>query len=184
MAEIKNSKQESFWVLLAQSGDKDAFNKLLEAVQAPLYRYIYRMVGERELAEDILQEVFITIYRKIGWLNEPKLFRAWAYRIASREAFKHLKKERRWSEQIRDDEILEAIPFQPLDSIYETELIEKLPALVLKLSPASRAVLVLHYLHDLPLAEIAEILGIALGTVKSRLAYGLENLRGEINKKE
>ncbi|MCA1624494.1 MAG: RNA polymerase sigma factor [Acidobacteria bacterium] len=182
MAEVKNTKQESFWVLLAQSGDKEAFNKLLKAIEKPLYRYVYRLAGEHALAEDILQEVFILIYRKLGWLQEPKLFRAWTYRIASREAFKRLKNEKHWSEQIRDNEVLETIPSQSTDSIDKRELLERLSTLIFKLSPASRAVLILHYQNDLPLTEIAEILGIAVGTVKSRLAYGLEKLRQEIKK--
>jgi len=180
MTDLKYSKQESFWILRAQSGDKEAFDKLLEAIEKPLFRYIYHLVEEYALAEDILQEVFILIYRKIGWLHEPKLFRAWAYRIASREAFKRLKKEKRWSEQIRDEEVLETIPSQFADSIDKRELLEQLSTLILKLSPASRAVLILHYQNDLSLNEIAEILGIAVGTVKSRLAYGLEKLRQEI----
>ena len=94
MAEIKHSRQESFWVLRAQSGDKEAFNALFAAIEKPLYRYIYRLAEEPALAEDILQEVFILIYRKIGWLEEPRAFRPLAYRIASRETFKRLKKQR------------------------------------------------------------------------------------------
>ena len=72
---MTNPKQEIFWVLRAQSGDKTAFDELLKAVQQPLFRYIYRLVGERALAEDILQDVFIIIYRKIRWLENAELFR-------------------------------------------------------------------------------------------------------------
>lgn len=182
MTELKHSKQESFWVLRAQSGDKEAFDKLLAAIEKPLYRYIFRLTGDAAFAEDVLQEVFVLIYRKIGWLENPRAFRSWAYRIASRETFKRLKKEKQWSEQIRDDEVLETIPAQAADSIEKDELLEKLSASIFKLSPASRAVLLLHYQNDLPLNEIAEILGVAVGTVKSRLAYGLEKLRREIKK--
>ncbi len=177
---MTTAKQETWRVLRAQSGDRGALDELLEAVQEPLYRYIFRLVGERTLAEDILQEVFIRIYRKLGWLREPELFRPWAYRIASREAFKHLKRERRWVEQIRDESTLEAIPAQSSAESYAPELIEHLPLLIARVSPASRAVLILHYLHEMPLAEVAAVLGLALGTVKSRLAYGLESLRSAI----
>jgi len=178
------SKQEIFLILRAQSGDKQAFDELLKSIQAALFRYIFRLVGEYALAEDILQEVFIIIYRKIRWLENPKLFRAWAYRIASRETFKHLKKEKRWLEQIRDTEILEKVPVKTSEEIYEPELIEKLPTLMSEVSPASRAVLILHYLDETPLSEVAEILNISLGTVKSRLAYGLTNLRQKIKREK
>ncbi|MDQ3088828.1 MAG: RNA polymerase sigma factor [Acidobacteriota bacterium] len=178
------SKQEIFLILRAQSGDKQAFDELLKSIQAALFRYIFRLVGEYALAEDILQEVFIIIYRKIRWLENPKLFRAWVYRIASRETFKHLKKEKRWSEQLRDEEILEKVPVKTSEEIYEPELIEKLPTLMSEVSPASRAVLILHYLDETPLSEVAEILNISLGTVKSRLAYGLTNLRQKIKREK
>jgi len=178
---MTSPEQESWWVLRAQSGDREALDELLQSVQAPLYRYIFRLVGERALAEDILQEVFMRIYKKLRWLREPELFRPWAYRLASREAFKHLKREKRWREQVRDEEALEAIEAQAPVEKFAPELIEQLPALLARVSPASRAVLILHYLHEMPLAEVADVLGIATGTVKSRLSYGLSILRRELN---
>jgi RNA polymerase sigma-70 factor (ECF subfamily) len=177
-------KQEIFLILRAQTGDRKAFDELLESIQAALFRYIFRLVGEHAAAEDVTQEVFLIIYRKIRWLENPQLFRAWTYRIASREAFKRLKKERRWAEQIRDEEVLEKISARETTEIYEPELIKKLPALISDVSPASRAVLILHYLDEMPLSEVAEILDISTGTVKSRLAYGLASLREKIKKEK
>ncbi|MBA3248036.1 MAG: RNA polymerase sigma factor [Pyrinomonadaceae bacterium] len=181
MTNARNLKRETWWVLRAQSGDREALTELLEAVQEPLYRYVFRLTGERTMAEDILQEVFILIYRKLRWLQEPELFRPWAYRIASREAFKRLRRERRWREQVRDESILEAIPAQPPAEDLAAGIAEQLPVLIARVSPASRAVLVLHYLHEMPLTEVAAVLGIALGTAKSRLAYGLHSLRRAVN---
>lgn len=181
---MTNPKQEIFWVLRAQSGDRAAFDELLKTVQQPLFRYVYRLVGEHALAEDVLQEVFIIIYRKIRWLENPKLFRAWAYRIASREIFKRLKREKRWTEQVRDEKILDAIPVKSAEEIYAPELIKEIPKLISNVSPASRAVLILHYLDEMSLSETAEILDVSLGTAKSRLAYGLRSLRQKIKKEK
>lgn len=178
---MESGKQEIRRVLRAQAGDRVAFDELLQAVQLPLYRYILSLTGDASLVEDILQEVFVLIYRKLGWLREPELFRAWAYRIATRETFKWLKREKRWKEQERDEELLLAIPALP-DESFAAELLPQLPQLLARLSPASRAVIVLHYLHELTLDEIAEVLGIALGTVKSRLSYGLTSLRQQLHK--
>jgi RNA polymerase sigma-70 factor (ECF subfamily) len=175
-----DAKQETWWVLRAQAGDRDALDRLLESIQETLFGYISKLVGERALAEDILQEVFITIYRKLRWLREPELFRPWAYRIASRESFKRLKREQRWSAQVRDEAVLEAIPALEAEEKFEPELAQHLPQLIARLSPASRAVLLLHYFEELSLSEIADVLGIAQGTVKSRLAYGLQSLRRAI----
>jgi len=177
-------KQEIFLILRAQSGDTRAFDELLKSVQNVLFRYIVRLVGEHATAEDVTQEVFLIIYRKIRWLENPQLFRAWVYRIASREAFRQLKKERKWFEQIRDEEVLERVSAENREEIYEPELIEKLPELISNVSPASRAVLILHYLEEMPLSEVAEVLDISLGTVKSRLAYGLVSLREKIKEEK
>ena len=176
------SDRESWRVLQAQSGNREALNELFRSVQDPLFRYIVSLVRNQHLAEDILQEVFIRIYRKLRWLREPEAFRAWAYQIASREAFRYLNRERRWSDQVRDEATLTAVPANEHDSEFPSEMIETLPQLVGNLSPASRAVVVLFYLHELSLMETAAVLEIPVGTVKSRLAYGLESLRRSFKK--
>ena len=182
MTETAKAERETWWVLRAQSGDVDALNRLLEAVQAPLHRYIFSLVREECSADDILQEVFIRIYRKLGWLQEPERFRAWAYQIATREAFRYLKRERRWTEQVRDEAALKMIPSPPTREEFEPEMLQQIPRLVATLSPASRAVIILYYLHEMSLDEVAAVLDIPIGTVKSRLAYGLESLRGQLSK--
>jgi RNA polymerase sigma-70 factor, ECF subfamily len=183
MTDEAKADLESWWVLRAQSGEQAALNELLKSVQEPLYGYIFSLVREQALAEDILQEVFIRIYRKLGWLREPRVFRAWAYQIATRETFRHLKRERRWQEQIRDDAALQTMPAVPREE-FAPDLLARLPQLVAKLSPASRAVIMLYYLHEMSIDETAAVLSIPVGTVKSRLAYGLESLRQQFRKQE
>ena len=182
MADRTAAQRESLWVLQAQSGSHEALNELFKSVQEPLFRYIVSLVRDQHLAEDILQEVFMRIYRKLRWLREPQAFRAWSYQIASREAFRYLNRERRWSDQVRDEATLGTQP--AIENEFARELIESLPQLVAKLSPASRAVVVLFYLHELSLVETAAVLDIPLGTAKSRLAYGLESLRRAFAKEE
>jgi RNA polymerase sigma-70 factor (ECF subfamily) len=177
-------ERQSLWVLRAQSGDRDALDLLLKEIQEPLYRYIVNMVRESHSAEDILQEVLIRICRKLFWLRKPEIVRSWAYRIASRETFRYLGREQRWAEQERDDRVLQTIPSPLPGAEFEPELVEQLPQLIAALSPASRAVIALYYLHDMTLGEVAEVLEIPLGTVKSRLAYGLGSLRGKFEKQK
>ncbi|MBL8149266.1 MAG: RNA polymerase sigma factor [Blastocatellia bacterium] len=173
-------KREFWLVLKAQSGDRDSLDELFKLIQEPIYYYICSLVGDSSLSEDVLQEVFITIYRKLYWLREPKLFRPWVYRIASRLAFKHLKREKEWNEQIRDEAIMEEI-VQPETTVeFQPEIQARLPELIKNISAASRAVIVLHYLHEMTLEEVADVLGINIGTVKSRLSYGLSILRKSI----
>jgi RNA polymerase sigma-70 factor (ECF subfamily) len=173
------SRQEDQWVLRAQCDDREALELLLGSIQPTLYRYLRNLVGPGD-ADDVLQDVLILIYRKLGWLDKPELFRPWALRIASRAGFRWLKKRKRWSDEARDEETLADIAapeIRPPD-----ELLQALHTID-GVSPASRAVLVLHFQEDRPLAEVAAILEIPLGTVKSRLAYGLSALRGQLDRK-
>jgi RNA polymerase sigma-70 factor (ECF subfamily) len=158
-------------VLLAQTGDRGALEQLLRDTYAPLRRYITRLVGAA-LADDILQETSLQIFRKLPFLREPAVFRPWTLRIASRIAFSHLKRARRWQP-------LDAAPPEPLTlpSPLCDPPDEAFFALLDHVSPASRAVLLLHYQHDLSLEESAAILEIPIGTAKSRLHYGVSTLR-------
>jgi RNA polymerase sigma-70 factor (ECF subfamily) len=163
---------QTLLVLLAQTGDRTALEKLLHEAYPPLRRYIRGLVGAA-LADDILQETSLQIFRKLPYLREPAVFRPWTFRIASRIAFSHLKHARRW--QSLDDAPLEELTIsnpsigEPPDEAFLT--------LLDNVSPASRAVLLLRYQHDLTLEESAAILEIPIGTAKSRLHYGVTTLR-------
>ena len=142
-------------------------------IQSGLSRYISGLVG-RPAADDVLQEVFVKIWRNLRWLNRPELFRHWAYRIASRACYQHLRQARRWSERIDEAAVVDDVP---APSTRGVEFLAGLDALLERVSPASRAVLLLHYVEDLSIEETAAILDISMGTAKSRLAYGLSCLR-------
>ncbi len=171
---MSDGREQTFRVLRAQAGEREALDELLRSVQAPLYRYVQGMVGDRRLAEDVLQDVFILVCRKLRWLRDPSLFRPWVYRIASRRALRVLEGERRRASHTTDDSGTEPVAPTPR---YDPVLVASLPTLLAALSPGSRAVLSLHYLQELSLQETADVLGIPLGTAKSRLGYGLEKLR-------
>jgi RNA polymerase sigma-70 factor (ECF subfamily) len=163
---------QTLLVLLAQTGDRAALEQLLRDIHAPLRRYISGLAGA-DLADDILQETALQIFRKLPFLREPAVFRPWTFRIATRIAFSELKRARRW-------EPLDAAPPQPftlLNSNLGEPPDEAFLALVDQVSPASRAVLLLRYQHDLSLEETAAILEIPIGTAKSRLHYGVSALR-------
>ncbi|MCA8962381.1 MAG: RNA polymerase sigma factor [Planctomycetes bacterium] len=161
-------------VLLAQVGDREAFDALLREIQVPLFRYLTRLTGRAEEAEDLVQDVFLLLYRRLRSLREPELFRPWMYRIATRAALRRVSKRSREAERLEeyqqhfDREA--ATPQPPPDR-------EWIEGLLNVLSPNCRTVIVLHFLEELPLQNVAAVLGIPLGTVKSRLAYALHTLR-------
>ncbi|NOY40304.1 MAG: sigma-70 family RNA polymerase sigma factor [Planctomycetes bacterium] len=173
-------REQIYWVLRSQAGNRSALDSLLKSIQGPLYGYIRKMLGEDTLAEDVLQDVMIIVCRKIKTLRTPEFFQAWVYRIASRQVFKASKHARRWRDRFGNESATVdcdrvASPIKELDSLEVNELFASLD----RLSPPIRSVLVLHYQQGITLNEVSAILGIALGTVKSRLSFGLSILRKE-----
>lgn len=166
---------EAQLVLLAQAGDRDALEELLRGVQSILYQYIRRLAGA-DAAEDLLQDVFLEICRHLRALQEPLFFRAWAYRISTRASFRQLRRRRLWQTRHEEDIEMDDLPDDHRESAGML-LAGDLNRLLDSVSPASRAVMALHYLEDLTIQEVAAILQISAGTVKSRLAYGLKCLR-------
>lgn len=170
--------QEALWVLRAQCNDREALESLLRSVQPSLHGYLRTIVGA-DNADDALQDVLILLYRKLAGLENPKVFRPWAFRIASRVAFRRLKKQKLWEQEIT------GAPLEEIAAVDGPLIADAVRGLLdmNSVSPASRAVLVLHFQQELPLADVAAILEIPLGTVKSRLAYGLAVLRRQLHDK-
>jgi RNA polymerase sigma-70 factor (ECF subfamily) len=166
---------QTLLVLLAQAGDRAALEKLLRHIHEPLRRYISGLVGA-DLADDVLQETALQIFHKLPHLREPAVFRPWTYRIASRIAFSQLKRARRWEPLDAAPEILTTVNSNLGELPDEAFL-----SLLDHVSPASRAVLLLRYQHDLSLEETAAVLDIPIGTAKSRLNYGVSTLRKHFN---
>lgn len=174
------AKQETLLVLKAQSGDRQALECLLAAI-APSVRAYLRSIAPAH-ADDLLQEVLCIVFRKLGYLRDPEVLRPWTFRIASREAFRLLRRERRLG-VAEDPAILELLPAEP-DPRHDRELALRAAGLLEAVPPGARAALVLHYLHELSFVEVASILEVPIGTVKSRINYGLGLLRRGMEKAE
>ncbi len=175
----KSHPRDQRLVVLAQLGDRQALDELMRATQGWLHRYLRRLVADPDLALEVLQEVFVAIIRKLTFLHDPGLYRPWVYRIASRQALRHLRRRSRDRErELPAPDDLAAPAPRELDPSLRRELRRR----VAELPPKTRAVLLLHYFEELTLRESAEILNLSTGTVKSRLAYGLERLRAQLPK--
>jgi RNA polymerase sigma factor (sigma-70 family) len=162
----------------AQLGDRDALEQLLRKLQYPLGEYIHGIVRDDDLAEDVLQNTLMIICRRLGRVRQPEWVRAWAYRVATREAVRSAKRARRDRGDPLDIASI-ADTSTEASGASDEELLAELPARLAALPVGAQAVLRLHYLQSLTQQEVAEALAIPLGTVKSRLAYGLSCLRKE-----
>ena len=177
------NKNEYRLVLLTQTGDKQAFDELIQTVQENLYRHVFNITQDRALSDDLFQEVLIIIYKKIRWLRDPRFFRAWMYQIATRASFKALKKKKLFKEiSLEETCELQKDPPDAERQLILKETFESVSSTIGSLSPASRSVLSLHYLEGMTLQEISDLIDIPIGTVKSRLSYGKFKLKEEMNK--
>ena len=168
---------ELILVALAQNGDTDALEALLRGFYRPLRAFVTPLVGPSH-ADDVLQEIALIIFQNLRYLRHPAAFRSWAFRLASRRAFRYLKRETRWKPL--DLDVIASLPAPPpLPEALEPGLLKTIE----QVSPASRAVLLLHYQQGLSIEETALVLDIPVGTAKSRLAYGVSVLRKLINQK-
>ena len=166
-------------IVRAALGDRVATDKLLRAIQQPLFDHVCFIVHDTDAASDVLQNVLLAICRSLIQLNDPSLFRAWAYRIATRTAVRALRRASQ-RERVSIDEIAGTTAIATNDELYEPELIAALPTLVHELPAGCGIVVRLRYLEQLSVMEVAEALDLPVGTVKSRAAYGIELLRRRV----
>lgn len=171
-----------FLVLRAQAGDRAALDGLLRLSQSELFAYIGRLVGDRERAADVLQDTFLIVCKQIRWLREPRVVRAWMFRIATREAWRAMRRDRRAhhasleNNEPSDDGGCPS-PDRVIDAFEVARLLEKIDAL----PPNTRALVHLHYLAGLSLRAAADVLEIPFGTAKSRVNYALTSLRRDVD---
>jgi len=159
----------------AKQGDRQAFGELVRRHREGVINVVYRMCGDANLAEDAAQEAFIRAWQHLPSYRPRSPFRNWVYRIATNAARDTLRRER---ETVDIDELSLATPDAGPETMVEgEERGERVRMAVLALPPASRSVLTLREYEGLSYREIADTLGIPIGTVMSRLNYARNRLR-------
>lgn len=160
----------------AQLGDRGALEDLLRALELPLLDHVRTIVNDQDLADDVLQEALLRVSRALGSLREPEWVRAWAYRITTREAIRAARAGQHPRREAVDD--WDGFPAPETDDAVAAEdVLDELRARLAELPRRAQLVLRMRYLQKLSQQEIAEVLEIPVGTVKSRIAYGLSLLR-------
>ncbi|MFN7995962.1 MAG: sigma-70 family RNA polymerase sigma factor [Bryobacteraceae bacterium] len=152
-----------------QQGNREAFRALFLAYQDKVYSIALRYSGEPSLALDISQDVFVTLFQRIGEFRWESGFDSWLYRLVVNRSLDHQRRARRLVPLI--DEIAQRLS-SPRDSLRElmrSDVARRVQAAVGRLSPALRMVVVLRYTEGLSYDEIAEAFGCSKGTVASRL---------------
>jgi len=174
-----------------RAGIESAYEELLERYEQPVYNVVYRLLGSPSDACDVVQDVFLKIFRGVNSFREQSSLRTWIYRIAVNEAHNH----RRWfSRHSRHEvpmereamdhdgtfEYLQDPGRSPYQQALDSETKSLIEQALMRINPVFRTAVVLRDIQNLSYEEIAEILQVSLGTVKSRILRGREALRREL----
>ncbi len=176
-------------VAWAQDGDEAAFRELVRRYQRPVFSLVYRMVRDRELAEDLAQETFIKVMNAIDSYRPEHKFSSWVFKIANNAAIDHLRRkdldalsldgapdavtaERREATALQISDRSES----PLEELEARELGSQIEQAIARLRPEYRACIMLRHVEGRAYEEIATVLGLPLGTVKTYI----HRARGEL----
>ena len=165
-------------VIRAQRGDEQAFASLAVAVGDRLHALSHRILRDLDLAEDATQQALLAIWRDLPQLRDPARFDAWSYRLLVRACYAEGRRTRRWAPNVRLLPADEPEVGEGLSSVVDRDQLERG---FRRLSIDHRAVVVLHHYLDMPLEQVAETLGVPLGTVRSRLLHAMRGLRAALD---
>jgi RNA polymerase sigma-70 factor (ECF subfamily) len=179
--------EENALVTALSQGSDDAYEVLIQRYQQPVYSLVCRLLNDPDDAPDIVQEVFLKVFRNIGAFRGSSSLKTWIYRIAVNEAYNH----RRWFSRHQRQEValvsddgaanytdgITDPGRSPFDLAADHETRALVEQALEKLNPKFRAAVVLRDIEDLNYEDIATVLDVSLGTVKSRIMRGREALR-------
>jgi len=165
-------------VIRAQRGDKEAYALLATEIADRLLAVARRILRDLDLAEDATQQALLSIWQDLPQLRDPARFEAWSYRLLVRACYAEGRKERRWAPNLR---LLPADEPTAADGYSSVVDRDQLESGFRRLSIDHRSVVVLHHYLDLPLDRVADVLGVPVGTVYSRLHYAMRGLRAALD---
>ena len=165
-------EDEKRWLQEARKGDEEAYSRIVEAYQRPVFNLCYRMLGDRTLAEDASQETFLKAFMGLKRYDPERPFITWLLSIASNHCIDRLRRRRLrlvpLEELYSAPQIADATP-GPEKALAKSEQEHEMRQTLLHLAHKDRAAVVLHYWHGLSYAEVAETLSLTTSAVKSRL---------------
>lgn len=169
-----NRTRDEWIALRCQSGEPSAFEDLVAVMERPLLYYATKLTGQEDSALDVLQEVWIKAFRGIRRLKAPGSLRPWLYRIAHGIAVDRIRHN--VSREQAEEVLIEAFD-ESAEPSFAHEDSAAIHQALDEIGAKHREVLVLHFLEDFSMAEIAEVVGCSEGTVKSRIHYAKKAMK-------
>jgi RNA polymerase sigma-70 factor (ECF subfamily) len=165
-------------------GNQSAFRNLVERYQSYVFTIAYKVVKNREVAEEVAQDVFIKVYRMLGSYQQKSKFSTWLYTIAYRTALDEVRKKKRYAESIdADDQYLQIADQDgksPAFNIQHADLNQQLEQAIQQLKPIDATIISLYYLNEKNVQEIQMITGLSKSNIKTKLHRLREQLRDQL----
>ena len=172
--EFENQLEEI--VHRCRAGDRAAFEELFEIYQPRLKYYVRRLDGNAAAADDILQDIWLAVFKKIRKLKDTQSFTVWLYRIARNKVYDGFRRKERFV-ALPEDEVPVSGGDEP---VFDANDAERLHTALTQLKPHHREVLTLCFVERMPYQSIADIVGCSIGTIRSRIFYAKQSLRQEM----
>jgi RNA polymerase sigma-70 factor (ECF subfamily) len=161
----------------ARAGDHRAFGELIDVEGDGCYAIAFRILRDADRAQDAVQDAFLTAWRDLPQLRDAERFKPWLHRLLVRACYAEARRFRRWSSKVKP---LAVDPVSGGDFTVDVVNRDAIDRAFGRLSPQHRAVLVFHYYVGLPVAVIADVLDVPVGTVKSRLHHATRGVASEL----
>jgi RNA polymerase sigma-70 factor, ECF subfamily len=177
---VKDSAEqvyEQLLVLRCQAGDEEALGELIGRYSPGLRFFLRKIAAQADSADDLLQETWVDVYRKINRLERPESFKAWLYRIARDKAYRELRRLPGRPASINE---LQQDPITTEEISFSADEAEAVRAALDQLPAEQRDVLVLRFMEEMSYEQIAEVIGCPIGTVRSRIHYAKLSLRAKL----
>ena len=172
-------KQLAKIVCQCQDGQRAAFEELFEIYQPRLKYYVRRLGNEGANTNDILQDIWLTVFKKIHKLKDAESFAVWLYRIARNKVYDGFRRKERFVRLPEESQLPVSGSDEPA---FDAEDAEKLHRALTKLKPYHREVLTLCFIERMSYRSIADVVGCGVGTVRSRIFYAKQSLRQEMER--
>jgi len=181
--EVYLQEDERLLIERAAHGDQSAFSALFHRYREMVYRVAYRLLGNSEDTQDAIQQTFIELYKSLPGYEGKSKFTTWLYRIAVNVSIQLFRKKKlRSRDQPLDPEQMADESFNAESPVERRELHRSIGQALASIQLRKRTVVILHDIENRTMEEISEIIGVPVGTIKSRLFYGREELKKKLEK--
>lgn len=182
MTNIAASPSDHDLILKIQDGSLDALGVIYDRHRRLVYRTALAICNDPEAAADLLQDVFLRLHRFADRVDPERPLEPWLYRVTANQSYTWVKRNQRWTHPLEEiaEWLSSGVKNSPQYITEQDDESKRIQVAIAKLSLPQRVVVVMYYINDLSLHEIAEILEIPEGTVKSRLHYGRNALKNHL----